>query len=78
MSTKKVIIIGVLVLLLSLIVEILFVHPHAYFWWHEFIAFDAIFGFLGCLLLMGTAKGLGKVFLQQKENFYGGGEDSND
>lgn len=78
MSTKKVVTISSLVILLSLIVEVLFVHPHAEFWWHELVGFDAIFGFFGCLLLIVGAKTIGKEYLQRPENYYDGGEENHD
>ncbi|KUO51275.1 MAG: hypothetical protein APF76_17495 [Desulfitibacter sp. BRH_c19] len=78
MSTKKVITIASLVIILSIIVEVLFVDIHAEFWWHELIGFDVIFGFLGCLLLIVGAKTLGKEFLQRSEDYYAGGEEDHD
>lgn len=39
------------------------------------MGFDVLFGFFGCILLIKFAKGLGKLFIQKKEDFYGGGED---
>ena len=78
MSTKKVITIASLVIILSIIVEILFVDVHAKFWWHGLIGFDVIFGLLGCLGLITGAKSLGKEFLQRSENYYAGGEEDHD
>lgn len=78
MTTKKVVTLSLLVIIVSLIVEVLFVHPHAQFWWHEVIGFDAIFGFLGCLILIVVSKTFGKEYLQQPEDFYGGGEENHD
>ena len=78
MSTKRVLSICGAALLLSIIIELLFVHHHAYFWWHEFIGFDIIYGFAGCIVLIAMAKLLGKVFIQRDENYYGGEEDDHD
>lgn len=78
MSTKKVLIICGITLLLSIAAEILFVHHHAYFWWHEFIGFDIIYGFAGCAAFIVVSKFLGKVLLQRPENYYDRGEDDND
>ncbi|MFZ5943942.1 MAG: hypothetical protein ACOYVD_07510 [Bacillota bacterium] len=77
-TTKKILGISIAALIVSLVVEVLFVHPHAKFWWHEFIGFDIIYGFLGCLLLMGVSKGLGMIFISKPEKFYGGGEDNDE
>ena len=78
MSTKKVITIASLVIILSIIVEVLFVDIHGKFWWHELMGFDIIFGLSGCLLLIVGAKALGKEFLQRSEDYYAGGEEDHD
>jgi hypothetical protein len=78
MSTKKVITIASLVLILSLIVEVLFVHPHVEFWWHGLVGFDIIFGLFGCLLLIVASKTFGKEFIQRSEDYYAGGEEDHD
>lgn len=43
---------------------------HAEYWWSAVPAFFALFGFLGCLLLIAVAKGLGKLFVEKKEDYY--------
>ncbi|KJS19475.1 MAG: hypothetical protein VR72_18690 [Clostridiaceae bacterium BRH_c20a] len=78
MSTKKVITIASLVIIISLIVEALFVDHHGEFWWQELIGFDVIYGFLGCLVLILGAKTFGKEFLQRSEDYYAGGEEDHD
>lgn len=42
-------------------------HPHA---WDKIPLFYAAFGFAGCALIIGVAKGLAKAFLQQPEDYY--------
>jgi hypothetical protein len=42
-------------------------HPHA---WDSIPGFFAIFGLTGCLMLILVAKGLAKLFLQRKEDYY--------
>ena len=76
MSTKKVLIICGIILTVTIVLEALFAHDHVYFWWHGFIAFDAIYGALGCLAIIVVSKLLGKAFLQQKEDYYDKGEDN--
>ncbi|MGI6226339.1 MAG: hypothetical protein ACOYJ1_08810 [Peptococcales bacterium] len=78
MTTRKVVLIGLLIILVCVLVEVLFVHPHADYWWHEMIAFDAIYGLLGCLVLIIVAKTFGKEYLQYPEDFYSGGEEDHD
>lgn len=71
---KEVIIIGVIVVLLSILIDAVFVHHHIKYWFHGFIGFDAIFGFIICIVLIKGAKGLGKLIIQREENYYDGGE----
>lgn len=42
--------------------------PH--FWWEKVPAFDAAFGFLGCILLLIGSKALGHKWLQKDEDYY--------
>ncbi|NLW24142.1 MAG: hypothetical protein GXY91_02660 [Clostridia bacterium] len=77
MTMKKVLTISGILLVLATFIELIFAHPHGTYWWHNLVAFDIVFGFFGCLLLIVVAKGLGN-FLQQPENYYGGGDDSDD
>lgn len=44
---------------------------HAQYWWHEMWGFDLLFGFFGCLLLIGFAKGVLRQLIQVKEDYYG-------
>lgn len=39
-------------------------------WWNRISAFFALFGFIGCLLIIFFAKFLGKVLLRKKEDYY--------
>ncbi|MDD2401037.1 MAG: hypothetical protein PHI90_01065 [Clostridia bacterium] len=79
MSTKKVLTISGISILLTILVEIFFVHPqHALYWWDTFIGFDVIYGFFGCLLLIVFSKGLIRHLVQRDENYYDGGEDNDD
>lgn len=74
---KILIIIGV-ISLASIIIEILFVHPHVLYWWHGFLGFDLIYGFIGCTAIIVVSKLAGKAFIQRKEDYYDGGDKSND
>jgi len=42
----------------------------AHHWWDTIPLFWSLFGFVGCGLLIYGAVGLGKLFIQQPENFY--------
>ena len=48
----------------------IFYNKHPHFIWQKVPVFEAIFGFLGCLLFILIAKTLGKLFLQKKEDYY--------
>lgn len=38
--------------------------------WEKFPMYEALFGFLGCLLLIFASKALGHLFLQKREDYY--------
>jgi hypothetical protein len=38
--------------------------------WEKLPIFEAVFGFLGCLLIIFVSKALGHLFLQKKEDYY--------
>jgi uncharacterized membrane protein len=78
MSTKKMLIACVMALLLTVVLEIAFVHHKIYYPWHGLTGFDIFFGFLGCMAVIAISKFLGKAFIQRKENYYGTGEDNDD
>jgi len=78
MTVKKVLIFCASALLLTILLEIIFVKHKTYYWWHEFIGFDIAFGFLGCIVIIKVSKFLGKAFIQRKENYYDGGGDNDD
>jgi uncharacterized membrane protein len=43
---------------------------HPLFRWETIPAFDAVFGFLGCILIVLISKMLGKYWLQKDEDYY--------
>lgn len=44
-------------------------HGH---WWNHVPGFYAIWGFLGCIVIILASKWVGKRFIQQKEDYYDG------
>lgn len=43
-------------------------------WWGAIPGFFALFGFIGCVLLIVIAKFLGGLFLYQREDYYDDGK----
>lgn len=39
-------------------------------WWSRIPAFFALFGFIGCIVIIFFAKSLGKLFLRKGEDYY--------
>jgi hypothetical protein len=60
---------------LTLVAE-LFLHRHAYFSIDGWFGFYTALGFVGCALMILTAKGLG-LLLKRKENYYGDTDEEN-
>ena len=55
--------------------ELWLVSGHGAFPWSNLTGFFAIFGFIGCLVLIGFAKLLGHYWLQRKEDYYDRNDD---
>ncbi len=45
-------------------------HEHAAFLWQEIPGFSAIYGFIGCILIIVVSKALGHHWLQKGEDYY--------
>ena len=43
-------------------------HPH--FVWERIPGFDAVFGFVGCLIIIIASKWIGHTWLQKNEDYY--------
>ncbi len=43
---------------------------HAAFVWQEIPVFSAIYGFIGCILIIVVSKALGHHWLQKEEDYY--------
>ena len=55
---------------LSVLIGLFLPHEHVNFWWEKIPAFDAIFGFVGCVLIVFVSKALGHHWLQRNEDYY--------
>ncbi|MFC1916220.1 hypothetical protein ACFLW4_05965 [Chloroflexota bacterium] len=48
---------------------------HIVFPWSHIAGFFSLFGFIGCLLIIGVAKLIGHYWLQRKEDYYDRNDD---
>jgi len=48
--------------------------PHAAYPWQALPAFDLVYGFLGCALIVVASKALGHAGVQKPESYYGDDE----
>jgi hypothetical protein len=55
---------------LSILIGFFISHEHVHFWWEKIPAFDAIFGFLGCIVIVLVSKALGHHWIQKDEDYY--------
>jgi len=45
-------------------------HPHLYFSWQSLPIFGALYGFVGCVIIILGSKALGHFWLTKKEDYY--------
>ena len=57
-------------LILSVLIDFFLHHDHAAFWWIGIPGFNAIYGFIGCILIVIVSKALGHHWLQREEDYY--------
>jgi len=60
---------GFAVILVATVLAQLGVHVHGHFGFDEWYAFNAVFGFISCALMVVFAKGLGYL-LKRSDNYY--------
>ena len=72
---KKIYLILLIAIIVSLIVEILFAHPHYHMIWNIIPGADIIIGFLGAWILIFIAKIVIANILQRRERYYDEGGD---
>ncbi|MHC1611026.1 MAG: hypothetical protein ACXQTW_05455 [Candidatus Methanospirareceae archaeon] len=62
-----------LCLVISVLIGILYhysCHPEAHFVWDKLPAFHALFGFIGCVILIVVSKAIGHHWLMKEEDYY--------
>lgn len=70
-ETKKKIYIAVaIVVIISVIIEVLFAHPHGHEIWHTVPGFDILIAFAGGWILIIFAKKILAPLIQRDENYY--------
>ncbi len=57
-------------LILIVLIDFFLHHDHAAFWWSGMPGFNAIYGFMGCVLIIIVSKALGHHWLQREEDYY--------
>ena len=69
--------VSIVLLFIFILLEVFLVHEegHVTFFWSHIKGFFALFGFLGCLLLIAFAKLIGHYWLQRKEDYYDRNDD---
>ena len=55
---------------LTCLLGFIFPNRHPHFWWQRIPVYDALFGFLGCVLIIHGAKWLGHRWLMRDEDYY--------
>jgi hypothetical protein len=49
----------------------LYLHPEVHFSWEAFPVFSALYGFIGCIVIILGSKAIGRLWLQRREDYYG-------
>jgi len=62
--------ISIFVVIMAGILAMLFLHLHPHFWWEEIPVFSAVYGFVGCVVIIVASKALGHRWLQKEEDYY--------
>jgi len=76
LDKKKIYIVLATFIVVMLVIEIMFAHPHHHMIWNTMPGADILLGFAGAWLLIFIAKIVMANFLQRKEGYYeNGGED---
>lgn len=57
-------------IIISCLLGFLFPNEHAHFFWQKIQVFDAIFAFVGVIVISLISKTLAKVLLHKEEDYY--------
>ena len=69
--TKKAWILTAAAMGVTVVLEIAFRHlGHPEYVWHSIPAFDLVYGFLSCAVIVIVSKWIGHTFLQRDEDYY--------
>ena len=68
MRTFKLLFFGVCAL--SCFLGFVFPNPQPHFWWLYIPVINAVFGFVGCVVIILASKALGRFWVQKKEDYY--------
>lgn len=60
----------IVVVAISLAAQLLGATEEDAHWYETFPAFWAVYGFVGCVVIILVSKAIGKYFLQRKEDYY--------
>ena len=55
---------------LSMLIGLFISREHVHFWWEKIPIFDALFGFIGCIVIVLGSKALGHHGIQKDEDYY--------
>jgi len=48
----------------------LYLHPEVHFFWERLPVFSAVYGFIGCIVIILGSKAIGHLWLQKGEGYY--------
>ena len=74
LNKKKIYFILGIIIIASLIIEILFAHPHYHMIWNTVPGADVLMGFAGAWILILLAKKIMTSLFQRSTDYYDGGE----
>ena len=58
-------------IVLTCVLGFYFPNEHPHFIWQKLPVYDAVMGFVGCIIIVIISKAIGHNFLQKEEDFYG-------
>ena len=69
-NKKRVYLLLAVIMVIMVIIEVLFAHPHYHMIWNSVPGFDLLIGFAGAWVLILLAKVVMAKILQRDENYY--------